>query len=64
MSNTMINLGLVFDNSYADELEGFYAFSQADKAPSAALVSLNLPLAAQLGITNTDETELAHVFSG
>jgi len=60
----MINLGLVFDNSYADELEGFYAFSQADKAPSAALVSLNLPLAAQLGITNTDETELAHVFSG
>jgi len=42
-----------FDNTYARELEGFYAPWQAEAAPSPKLIQLNLDLAAELGLDAT-----------
>jgi len=64
MSSMEIDLGLIFDNSYAQELEGFYDACLGDKAPSPELVKLNASLAESVGLTNTDSGELAQVFSG
>lgn len=64
MSNQVIDLGFDFDNSYANELEGFYVSCQGEKAPSPELVKLNIALAEQLGISNRDHAQLAEVFSG
>ena len=64
MSSKVIDLGLAFDNSYANELEGFYVACQGDKAPTPELVKFNNELAQQLGISNQDSAQLAEVFSG
>ena len=64
MSSMEIDLGLTFDNSYAEELEGFYVACLGDKAPGPKLVKLNAPLAQSISLTNTDSGELADVFSG
>ncbi|WP_076410195.1 YdiU family protein [Shewanella sp. UCD-KL12] len=62
--STTIDLGLKFDNSYANELEGFYVSCSGAEAPTPALIKINLPLAESLGVTNDDKHELAQVFSG
>jgi len=64
MSSMEIDLGLTFDNSYAEKLEGFYVACSGDKAPSPELVKLNASLAKSIGLTNIDSGELAAVFSG
>ena len=43
-------LGFVFDNSYARELDGFYAPWQPERPPAARLLRLNRGLAAELGL--------------
>ncbi len=59
-----IDLGLEFDNSYADELEGFYVSCSGAEAPSPELIKMNLPLAVSIGLTNENQHELAQVLSG
>ncbi|PKG58561.1 YdiU family protein [Shewanella sp. GutDb-MelDb] len=64
MSSTEIDLGVSFDNSYANELKGFYVSAKGDKAPTPVLVKFNQALAEQLGISNSNTEQLADVFSG
>lgn len=64
MTQTPIELGLNFDNSYANELDGFYVACLGDLAPAPKLVKLNEPLAKQLGLTNFDSNQLALALSG
>ncbi|MCL1049644.1 YdiU family protein [Shewanella abyssi] len=64
MSSTKIDLGVSFDNSYANELQGFYVSCEGDKAPTPVLVKFNQALAEQLGISNSSAEQLAAVFSG
>ncbi|WP_394147332.1 YdiU family protein [Shewanella atlantica] len=64
MSSMAIDLGLTFDNSYFEELEGFYVACSGDRAPSPELVKVNRSLAENIGLTNTDPGALAAVFSG
>ncbi len=66
VTNAPIQTSLVFDNSYAIRLDGFYAPVQGDVAPKPRLVALNEPLATDLGLdvaTLTAE-QLAEIFSG
>ncbi len=44
------NVGFKFDNSYARDLEGFYAKWKPDSASNPALLQLNHALAAELGL--------------
>ncbi|MEI6858497.1 MAG: YdiU family protein [Shewanella sp.] len=64
MNSVKIDLGLIFDNSYAKNLEGFYAACQGAKSPSAKLVKLNVSLANSIGLSNINPAQLAEVFSG
>ncbi|WP_082930801.1 protein adenylyltransferase SelO [Shewanella woodyi] len=64
MSNKEIDLGLTFDNSYFDKLEGFYVACSGAKAPDPKLIKLNGALANRVGLTNADPTSLAQVLSG
>jgi uncharacterized protein YdiU (UPF0061 family) len=43
-----------FDNSYVRELEGFYAFSEAEPIPAPRLLKLNRALADELGLRPED----------
>ncbi|QFU24289.1 YdiU family protein [Shewanella eurypsychrophilus] len=63
MSNK-IDLGLIFDNSYAKELEGFYVSCTGAESPNPELVKLNVALAERIGLTNVNSDALAQVFSG
>ena len=53
-----------FDNSYARELEGYYAPWQLDPPPRPALLLWNDALAAQLGLPETDDATRAAIASG
>jgi len=66
MNDTIIDTGFNFDNSYAEQLEGFYVSLKGDKAPAPALVKLNQSLAALLGLdlVALKESDLAAMFSG
>ena len=55
---------LTFDHSLARELEGFYVPWQAAVPPAPQLLVWNAPLAAALGMAETDQTRLAQWFSG
>lgn len=44
------DLGFQFDNSYAQQLSGFYEPWEGDKAPNPTLLLLNVPLVAALGL--------------
>lgn len=59
-----IDLGVAFDNSYANQLEDFYVSCSGAVAPSPELIKLNHPLAADLGFSNDNLEELAQVLSG
>ncbi len=52
-----------FDNTYAKDLEGFYAPGQADPAPAPKLLKLNTALAIELGL-DPDQLNAAEIFSG
>ena len=64
MSDKAIDLGLTFDNSYFDKLDGFYVACSGAKAPNPELIKLNETLAENIGLTNTDTESLAQIFSG
>ncbi|MCJ8338616.1 MAG: YdiU family protein [Pseudomonadales bacterium] len=61
-----IDSGLNVDNSYAEQLTGFYTPSQGDRAPAATLIAFNQPLANSLGLDtdNLSEPQLAAMLSG
>ncbi len=55
-----------FDNTYAEQMQGFYTPCHSANAPSPTLIKFNYELAAQLGLplNSLSETELAAIFSG
>jgi hypothetical protein len=51
---TMLDdLSFPFNNSFADEMEGFFVPWQGDKVPDPQIVVLNIALAAELGLDPT-----------
>ncbi|NRD72527.1 YdiU family protein [Shewanella sp. VB17] len=64
MNDKKIELGLRFDNSYANELEGFYVACLGAKAPSPVLIKLNETLSQHIGLNTTSVEDLAKLFSG
>jgi len=66
MTNVNIDADFNFDNSYAEQLEGFYVPFVGDKAPEPKLVRLNHALAETLGldIENLSVENIAAIFSG
>ena len=59
-------MAFAFDNSYARDLQGFYAPCQPEAAPKPALLFLNHALAEELGLdfAALDEASLAELFAG
>ena len=55
-----------FDNSYAEQLEGFYVPFQGEQAPSPSLLKLNKSLADELGLQfdGLADEVIAQIFSG
>ena len=55
-----------FDNSYADNLNGFYTPCNSEFYPAVSLIKFNHSLATQLGfkLNGSNENELANIFSG
>ena len=55
-----------FDNTYAEQLEGFYSSCDSADAPSPTLIKFNSVLASQLGLNLNEfsEEELIDIFSG
>jgi len=62
----MNNSVFKFDNSYADELPGFYEPFPGEKFPSTQLIKINRELAAEIGLdlTQLNDDEIAQIFSG
>lgn len=46
----MVNLGVTFDNTYANQMDGFYLPVQGDPPPAPAYLKLNTDLASELGL--------------
>jgi len=61
-----IDSGLNFDNSYAEQLVGFYTSNQGDKAPSPSIIAFNQSLARSLGLDldKLSQRQLAAILSG
>lgn len=55
-----------FDNTFAQQLEGFYTATQSAKAPAPKLIKINTALAEQLGLNLSalNEYDLLEIFSG
>jgi uncharacterized protein YdiU (UPF0061 family) len=55
-----------FDNTYAEQLEGFYTPSEAAKAPAPKLIKVNTALASELGLNldSLSEAQQTELFSG
>ncbi len=53
-----------FDNTYARDLEGFYARSNAERVPAPKLIKLNQALAKELGLDTLNSQSAADIFSG
>lgn len=55
-----------FDNTYAEQLEGFYSSCDSASAPSPTLIKFNSALASQLGLnlSQFSEKEQVDIFSG
>ncbi len=66
MTSRNINVDFNFDNSYAEQLEGFYVPFLGEKAPEPKLVCLNNVLAESLGLDVKDlpAEDIAAIFSG
>ncbi len=59
------NPGFAFDNTFATELEGFFAPARAAGFPAPELIKLNVPLARELGLDpDALATDAADIFSG
>jgi uncharacterized protein YdiU (UPF0061 family) len=58
--------GFNFDNSYADQLEGFYVPWKGEEVPAAKLIKFNVALSEELGLnlSTLHESELAEIFAG
>ena len=59
-------MDFAFDNSFHDDMEGFYAPAEAAKPAAPKLLLFNDALAERLGLDagNADREELARLFSG
>ncbi len=59
-------MDFTFDNSFHDNMEGFYAPADPAKPLAPKLLAINHTLAARLGfyVSESDEAELARIFSG
>jgi len=66
MTEVSIDAGLNFDNSYAEQLDGFYVSCLGDKAPAPELLRFNHALAETLGLdlAHLQVDEIAAIFSG
>lgn len=66
MTKQTIDIDFNFDNSYANQLEGFYVPLLGDKAPAPKVVQFNSPLAQSLNINLNDfqTNQMAAVLSG
>jgi len=66
MTGMNIDADFNFDNSYAEQLEGFYVPFMGDKAPKPKLIRLNHALAETLGLDIEDLSvgDIAAIFSG
>ncbi len=66
MTETTIDTGINFENSYAEQLEGFYVPLLGDKAPAPKLVQFNRSLAESFNINVNDlqTNQIAAVLSG
>ncbi len=53
-----------FDNTYAQQLEGFFTAWNAATVPAPALIKFNHSLADSLGLADIDEQTITGVFSG
>jgi uncharacterized protein YdiU (UPF0061 family) len=55
-----------FNNSYAEQLEGFYSSCESERVPSPSLIKVNTALASELGlkINQLSTAELLAIFSG
>lgn len=60
------NLNWNFDNSFAEQLEGFYAPVKTEAPPAPELLLFNPDLAQQLAlpVAETEESELAAILGG
>ena len=65
-SNTDSSVQIHFDNSYFNELSGFYQSQDAELAPSPSLIKFNYALARSLNIDaqSANDEQLANIFSG
>ncbi|WP_295898691.1 YdiU family protein [uncultured Vibrio sp.] len=65
-ANTDSQVKIAFDNSYFNELPGFYQPQDAETAPSPTLIKFNHALARSLNIDAqaADDQQLADIFSG
>ncbi|MFW2541620.1 protein adenylyltransferase SelO [Primorskyibacter sp. 2E107] len=59
-----MTLHIPFDNSYARLPQGFFAPQRPTPVKAPSLIAFNAPLAAELGITGTDDPRLAALFAG
>lgn len=66
MTKTLIDAGFHHDNSYADQLNGFYVPFIGDKAPNPQLIKLNNKLANRIGLNTEqlDQHTIAAILSG
>jgi len=64
--DSTIKTGFKFNNSYADQLVGFYAPFSGDKVPAPKLLRLNHSLAEELGLDLSllQTQDIANIFSG
>jgi len=66
VSNTISNDGFEFENTYAEQLEGFYTLFSGDQAPAPELIKLNRELSNELGLSLEclQDEDIAKIFSG
>ena len=66
MSTNNSDSGLVFENSYAQRLDGYYVLHNGDLAPKPRLIKFNSKLAKSLGfdLQNLDQSQIAAMLSG
>lgn len=59
-----IDTGLTFDNSFIQQLNGFYIPTNGEKSKAPKLIKLNYALADELGLNYDNEEDLANLLSG
>jgi len=71
MASNAFNLGMKFENSFAEQLQGFYVTTTGDKALTPELVQINHQLAQSLGLdcdtllaNESTTAQLAQMLSG